>query len=109
MVEALPPGSAIIDLAAPSGGNCSLTRLGQWVEAHDVSIYGPANLPAEMPSLSSTLYSRNVATFLNEFIKEGQVKLDLSNEVIKGMLITHEGKIVHEATLAALQRQGTKA
>jgi NAD(P) transhydrogenase subunit alpha len=95
----MAPGSAIIDLAAPAGGNCSLTKVGQWVEAFGVSIYGPANLPAEMPALASTLFARNVATFLNELIKDGQVKLDLNNEVIKGMLITHEGKVVHEATL----------
>ena len=105
MVKTMAPGSAIIDIAAPTGGNCSLTKLGQWVEAYGVSIYGPANLPAEMPSMSSPLYSRNIATFLNELIKDGQVKLDMNNEVIKGMLITHEGKIVHEATLKALERQ----
>ncbi len=108
MVKTMAPGSAIIDLAAPAGGNCSLTKVGQWVEAHGVSIYGPANLPAEMPALASTLFARNVATFLNELIKDGQVKLDMNNEVIKGMLITHEGKVVHEATLKALARQGGK-
>jgi NAD(P) transhydrogenase subunit alpha len=108
MVKTMLPGSAIIDIAAPYGGNCSLTKPGQWVEAHGVSIYGPENLPAEMPALSSTLYSRNIATFLNELIKDGKVNLDMNNEVIKGMLITHEGKIVSEATLKALERQGGK-
>lgn len=108
MVKSMSPGSAIIDIAAPYGGNCSLTKLGQWVEAYGVSVYGPENLPAEMPALSSTLYSRNIATFLNELIKDGKVNLDMNNEVIKGMLITHEGKIVHEATLKALERQGGK-
>ena len=108
MVKTMAPGSAIIDLAAPAGGNCSLTKVGQWVEAFGVSIYGPANLPAEMPALASTLFARNVATFLNELIKDGQVKLDLNNEVIKGMLITHEGKVVHEATLKARTGQGGK-
>jgi NAD(P) transhydrogenase subunit alpha len=106
MVESMTPGSAIVDLAAVAGGNCSLTEAGQRVEHAGVTILGPENLPAEMPVHASWMFSRNVANFLGELIQEGQLNVDTENEVIKGTLVTHEGQVVHELARKALETGG---
>ncbi|MFG0332018.1 MAG: Re/Si-specific NAD(P)(+) transhydrogenase subunit alpha [Maioricimonas sp. JB049] len=95
MVQAMPPGSAIVDLAAERGGNCELTQAGEVVEAHDVTILGPLNIPSDIPRHASQMYSNNVTTFLKSLIKDGQVVLDLTDEVIAGTLVTRGGKCVH--------------
>jgi len=102
MVEPMRPGSVIVDLAATAGGNCSLTEPGRRVQRHGVTILGPLNLPAQMPVHASWMYSRNMAAFVNELVRDGQVKVDLENEIIRETLITHEGKVVHEAARKAL-------
>ena len=68
-VEAMRPGSVVVDLAAPAGGNCELTRLGEEVVHHGVTILGPANLPASVPVHASQLYSRNVSNFLQLLLR----------------------------------------
>ncbi|MFP4356352.1 MAG: Re/Si-specific NAD(P)(+) transhydrogenase subunit alpha [Phycisphaerae bacterium] len=103
MVEAMKPGSVIVDLAAIAGGNCTLSKPDETVVHQDVTILGPTNLPAQLPLHASQMFSRNVATFLGEFItKEGQLNLDMENEVVAGSIITHEGEIKHELTLKAI-------
>lgn len=103
MVAGMKPGSVLVDLAAEAGGNCVLTQPGHIVVHNGVKIIGPLNLPSEMPVHSSQLYSRNLITFLLEFWKDKQFKLNLEDEIIKGCLITHNGEVVHAATKAALQ------
>ena len=103
MAEQMKPGSVIVDLAAIAGGNCSLTRPDETVVHNGVTVLGPTNLPAEVPIHASQMFSRNVGTFLGEFVtKEGQLNLDMSNEVVAGSIITHEGKVLHELTLKAM-------
>jgi NAD(P) transhydrogenase subunit alpha len=106
MVQSMPPGSVIVDLAATAGGNCELTEPGQTVEKHGVKIAAPLNLPAEMPLHGSTLFSRNLTTFVLEFWKDNEFKLDLDDEIIAGALITHAGEVRHEPTKNALEGQG---
>jgi len=106
MVKAMQPGSVIVDLAAPAGGNCVLTEPGKTVIRHGVKICGPLNLPAEMPLHGSILYSRNLTTFILEFWKDNRFNLDLKDEIIAGALITHDGQIVHAATKAAVESEG---
>ena len=108
MVETMKPGSVIVDLAAPAGGNCTLTEPGGRIRHAGVTILGPLNLPAELPVHASQMYSRNVAALLGELVKDGQMNLDMENEIIRGMLITHEGRIVHEPTRNALANQEVK-
>jgi NAD(P) transhydrogenase subunit alpha len=103
MVKHMQPGSVIVDLAATAGGNCELTEPGQTVEKHGVTIAAPLNLPSEMPLHGSTLYSRNLTTFLLEFWKDNEFKLDLEDEIIAGALITHDGAVRHEPTKRALE------
>ena len=89
-------GSVIVDLAAESGGNCELTQPGQVVEKDGVTIIGITNVPATIPFHASQVYANNVANFLKLIItKEGELKIDPADEVIAGVLLCHEGKIVH--------------
>jgi len=98
MVPNMKPGSVIVDLAAETGGNCELTEAGKTVVKHGVTIVGTLNLPSTMPYHSSQMYSRNIASLLALFLKDGKATLDMSDEVIKGTVITQEGQVVHEAT-----------
>jgi NAD(P) transhydrogenase subunit alpha len=102
MVRKMQPGAVLVDLAAEAGGNCELTRPGETVVAHGVKIIGPLNLPADMPRDSSTLYSRNLATFVLAFWKDNAFNLDLNDEILKGAVVTHQGQVLHEAARAAL-------
>lgn len=102
MVAAMKPGSVIVDLAAEAGGNCELTRPGETVLANNVKICGPLNLPSAMPYHGTLLYSRNLTTFVLEFWKDGQFKLDLGDEIIKAALVTHQGQILHAGAAEAL-------
>lgn len=96
MVAEMRPGSVIIDLAAEAGGNCELTRAGERVETpNGVLILGPRNLPSTVPYHASQMYSRNIASFLQDLVKNGQLTLSMEDECVAGTLVTHGGKVVH--------------
>src|SRR6476660_4952065 len=86
-VEAMRPGSVIVDLAAEAGGNCELTRPGEITVEHDVTIVGLTNLPSTMPYHASQLYSRNVTAPLQLLVADGELKLDWSDEIIAGACV----------------------
>ncbi|MFQ5589895.1 MAG: Re/Si-specific NAD(P)(+) transhydrogenase subunit alpha [Phycisphaerae bacterium] len=97
MVKGMMPGSVIIDLAAERGGNCELTRPGETVVEHGVTVMGPLNLPATAPLHASQMYARNLVTFLKELTDgEGKLVVDLENEVIHDTLLTRAGEIINE-------------
>jgi NAD(P) transhydrogenase subunit alpha len=102
MVRGMRPGSIIVDLAAEQGGNCALTEPGQETERHGVTILGPVNLPSTMPYHASEMYARTVTNYLAHLLKDGNVRLDLNDELTRGPLVTHEGEIRHEAVKARL-------
>ncbi len=96
VVEGMKSGSVIVDMAADSGGNCALSEPGQEVSAHGVSIIGISNLPGTVAQSSSHLYANNLATFMAELVDEdGNLALDMENEVISGPLACHQGKVTH--------------
>ncbi len=105
MVKSMQPGSVIVDLAAVAGGNCELTEPGQNVNRHGVTICGPTNLPAEMPLHASTVYARNLTTFLLEFwdAENKAFQLNREDEIIAGALVTHAGEVLNERAKAALE------
>jgi NAD(P) transhydrogenase subunit alpha len=105
MVEKMKPGSVIVDLAAPAGGNCELTVPGQTVVRHGVKIAAPTNLPSELAFHGSLLYSRNLTSFVLAFWKEGMFTLDLSDDILKSATITHGGSVVHGPTAQALEQE----
>jgi len=102
MVEQMRAGSVIVDLAAPAGGNCELTKPDEEVTTHDVVILGPTNLAAAIPGQASQLYSHNVTRFMLQYIKEGQVHLDFDDVVIAQTCMTHDGKPVGDRITALL-------
>ena len=102
MVNAMRPGSVIMDLAAENGGNCALTRKDQIVEHKQVTIDGTSNIPATMPVHASDLYAKNITAFVTYMIKNGKLDLDLEDEIISGALFTHNGEITHEPTQEAV-------
>jgi NAD(P) transhydrogenase subunit alpha len=102
MVKGMRPGSVIVDLAAEQGGNCALTEPGQEVLRHGVLIAGPLNLPSTVPFHASQMYARNVTNYLAHLLKDGKIHLDLTDELTRGPLVTHQGEIIHEAVKATL-------
>ena len=98
MVNDMQTGACIIDLAAENGGNCEFTQPGEIIHQGGVTIDGRLNLPAQVPFHASQMLSKNISKLLGEIIKDGKVNFDLENDIIKGCLVTHEGKIVHEMT-----------
>ena len=103
MVHAMQPGSVILDLAAERGGNCEVTRPGETVVERGVSILGPVNVPATVPRHASEMYARNIATFLKNMItKDGQLNIDLGDEITRETLITRDGEVVHPKVAALL-------
>lgn len=107
MLREMRAGAVIVDLAAESGGNCELTKAGQEVEAHGVTIIGAVNLAATVPTHASQMYSRNMLSFLQHLIKEGSVKLDFQDELTAGACVTHAGEIRHEGARAMAAAGGS--
>lgn len=103
MVEAMRPGSVIVDLAVEQGGNCELSKPDQEVLHKGVLILGPSNLAAGMPSDASTLYAKNVLALLQEIWKDGSITVNTTDEILSGTLLTHEGTVLHKPTLDLLQ------
>ena len=102
MVKGMHPGSVVVDLAAERGGNCELTKSGETVVAYGVRILGPENIPATIPYHASQMYAKNVATFLIHLVDEGNLKIDLEDEITEGTLITQGGKVVNKRILEAM-------
>ena len=98
MVENMKKGSVIMDLASENGGNCQLTKKDEIIDHNGVIIDGTSNFPATMPVHASQLYAKNVSSFVNYMIKEGDLNLDLEDEIISGAMFTHKGKITHQPT-----------
>jgi NAD(P) transhydrogenase subunit alpha len=94
-VEAMRPGSVLVDLAAPAGGNCELTQPGVTQNIGSVILLAPLNLPAEVPVHASQLYARNILNFLSLIVKKGALTLDLTDEVLAGACVAHEGKAIN--------------
>ncbi|PLX05191.1 MAG: NAD(P)(+) transhydrogenase (Re/Si-specific) subunit alpha [Marinilabiliales bacterium] len=94
-VEAMKPGSVIVDLAASTGGNCELTENGKTVIKEGVKIIGKSDYPSDMPNDASRMYGNNLINFLKILIDdEGKVNLNLEDEILKGTCITHGGEII---------------
>ena len=104
MVESMMPGSAIVDLAAETGGNCELTKAGETVVHNGVKILGPVNLAASMPFHASMMFSKNLVTFVMEMVnkEDGSLELDWENETIADTCVTFDNEVRHGPTKEAL-------
>ncbi len=95
MVAAMSPGSVIVDLASERGGNCELTRVGEKAIEHGVSIIGTINLASTVPYHASQMYAKNVTNFLLNMVKDGQLNLNMDDEIVRSTLVTQGGEIVN--------------
>jgi NAD(P) transhydrogenase subunit alpha len=103
MIASMRPGSVIVDMAAEMGGNTELTQAGKEVVTDNgVRIIGFTNLPATMPGSATQMYAKNIQTLVKHLLADGKITIDLDDEITRGATITHDGKVVHEATAQAL-------
>jgi H+-translocating NAD(P) transhydrogenase subunit alpha len=111
-VKAMTAGSVIVDMgASPLGGNVAGSRPGETIVTDNgITIIGADNLPATMPTAASNAYSRNISSLLEYMTSDGALTIDLSDEIQAGVVITHDGRVVHQGVadlLAAEQKGGT--
>jgi NAD(P) transhydrogenase subunit alpha len=102
-IEAMRPGSVLVDLAAPAGGNCELTRPGVTQTLGGVTLMAPMNLPAEVPVHASQLYARNILNFIALIVKKDQLAVDLGDEVLAGACVAHKGSPVNPRVAKLLE------
>ena len=103
MVEMMPAGSVLVDLAADQGGNCELTTPGEIVQQHGVTIVGIQNVASLVPVHATDMYAKNVQHLLLHLTKEGEWNLDPEDEITSGSALTKGGEIVHEPTAETLK------
>lgn len=104
-VERMKPGSVVVDLAAVAGGNCEVTRNDATITHKGVTIIGDSNLASSMPQDASMMFGNNVFNFLKLIIKEGELDLNLEDDLVAGTLITHNKEVVHERVQKSLSNQ----
>ena len=102
-VAGMQPGSVIVDLAAERGGNCELSQADQRVVEHGVTIIGPTNLATDVAYHASQMYAKNVATFLLNMLKDGELKLNLEDEIVEQTLVTKDGELFNERMRGILE------
>jgi H+-translocating NAD(P) transhydrogenase subunit alpha len=105
-VNGMKRGSIVIDLAGATGGNCALSQADVTVEREGVTIIAPTNLAATIPVHASQLYSRNVTSFLALLIKDGQLQIDMKDDVVGPACVTHDGQVVNQRVAASLSTPG---
>jgi NAD(P) transhydrogenase subunit alpha len=94
MVDAMRPGSVIVDAAAEQGGNCEITQPAEVVVRGGVTVLGPVNIASSVPNHASQLHSRNVASFLALIVKQGELGFDLSDQIVRETLVARDGAVV---------------
>lgn len=102
MIEGMAPGSVVVDLAAERGGNCELTRPGTTIVHKGVQVMGPIDLPSSVPFHASQMFAKNVATFLAQIARDGQLHIDLEDEVVRETLVARDAEVVHGRVREAL-------
>ncbi len=103
MVARMRPGSVIVDLAAETGGNCELTKPGETIVAHGVTIAGPLNLPSQSAFHASQMFAKNLQSFLDLLVtKDGALVTDYSDEILAASLLVANGEVRHPPTAELL-------
>ena len=97
-VALMKPGSVIVDLAAESGGNCALTKPGATVVDHHVTIHGPLDIAATLPTHASQMYARNLYELIVHLAKDAKLNVDFADEITRGCCLTYEGRAANELT-----------
>ncbi|WP_436414659.1 NAD(P) transhydrogenase subunit alpha [Petrimonas sp.] len=102
MVELMKNGSVIVDISIDQGGNCEVTPAGKKEVIHNVMVQGIKNIPGLIPTSSTWMFSQNVYNLVKYLSKDGQISLDMNDEIVRSILVTHNGEIVHEGTREAM-------
>jgi NAD(P) transhydrogenase subunit alpha len=102
MLKAMRPGSVVVDLAAEQGGNCEASEAGKDVVRHGVKVLAPLSLATTIPHHASQLYAKNVANFVVNMAKKGELQLDADDEIVRDSMLTRGGEIVHPRVREAL-------
>ncbi len=102
MVRGMKPGSVIVDISIDQGGNCEATVPGETVVRHDVHIIGIKNIPGLLPVSSTQMFAKNVYNLVKYLVRDGALHLEKSDEIVRGILTTADGKIVHEGAREAM-------
>ncbi len=110
MVKSMKPGSVIVDLAVETGGNCALSKAGEIIERHDIKIVGHHNVPGRLAKDASLLYAKNLLNLLMLIIdkESGTLKIDWEDDIVKGIALTKDGKIIHPNFSAAKKAPAKK-
>jgi NAD(P) transhydrogenase subunit alpha len=95
MLKGMAPGSVVVDLAAERGGNVDVTRPGETIRVHGVTVIGPLNIPAGIPYHASQMYARNVMAFVQNFVNKGAVNLSMEDEINRDTMVTRDGEVVN--------------
>ena len=104
MVENMKPGSVILDMAVEFGGNCELSELNKTVTKNGVKIIGEPNIPSLVPKDASEVYSKNLLNLLKLISKEGELALDMEDEIVKSIYIVKDGEVIHKPTLELINK-----
>ena len=102
MVKKMKPGSCIVDVSIDQGGNCEITPPGTKETRHGVTIIGIKNIPGMIPASSTWMFAQNIYNLLSYIAKNGKIELNLDDEIVASILVTKDGKIVHEGALEAM-------
>ena len=102
MVKKMKPGSCIVDVSIDQGGNCEITPPGTKETRHGVTIIGIKNIPGMIPASSTWMFAQNIYNLLSYVAKNGKIELNLDDEIVASILVTKDGKIVHEGALEAM-------
>ena len=95
MLKAMKSGSVVVDMAAERGGNCELTKMGQTVVEHGVTILGPENMASDVAYHASQMYGKNIQTLLELILRDGNINLDFDDEIVAGTVVAHDGEVTH--------------
>jgi len=102
MLEGMRLGSIVVDLAAEQGGNCEASRPGETTKQHGVTVLAPLNLATSVPYHASQLYARNMANFVANLVKKGELQLDSGDEIVRESMVCRNGEITHPRVREAL-------
>jgi len=102
MVRTMKPGSVIVDISIDQGGNCAVTPPGKTEIRHQVTCIGIKNIPGLLPVSATWMFAHNIAALLRFLVKDGTIRLDLQDAIIRSALTTYEGRIVHKGALEAM-------
>lgn len=104
MVKEMPNGSVIVDISIDQGGNCEITPAGTTEMKHGVTLIGIKNIPGMLPTSSTAMFSTNVYNLVTYLTKDGKIQLDMSDEIVKSILVSIEGEVVHTGALEAMNK-----